>query len=107
MKDGKLYEKDGRYELRFERPLEHPVARVWSAVTESDGLAAWFPFDIEGERTAGAPLRFVFRGGEGEPFEGSMVEYDPPSVMELRWEDDETLRLEVTPSGSGLSLIHI
>jgi len=27
MKDGKLFEKDGRYELRFERPLDHPVAR--------------------------------------------------------------------------------
>ena len=104
MKDGKLSEKDGRYELRFERPLDHPVARVWSAITEPDGLAAWFPFDIEGERATGAPLRFVFREGEGEPFEGAMVEFDPPSVMELRWEDDETLRLEVTPRDSGCVL---
>jgi uncharacterized protein YndB with AHSA1/START domain len=104
MKDGKLYEKDGRYELRFERALDHPVARVWSAITEPDGLAAWFPFDIEGERATGAPLRFVFREGEGEPFEGAMVEFDPPSVMELRWEDDETLRLEVAPRGSGCVL---
>jgi len=104
MKDGKLFEMDGRYELRFERPLDHPVARVWSAITEPDGLAAWFPFDIEGERATGAPLRFVFREGEGEPFEGAMVEFDPPSVMELRWDDDETLRLEVTPRASGCLL---
>ena len=104
MKGGKLFEEDGRYELRFERPLDHPVARVWSAITEPDGLAAWFPFDIEGERAAGAPLRFVFREGEGESFEGAMVEFDPPSVMELRWEDDETLRLEVAPRGSGCVL---
>ena len=33
-----------------------------------------------------------------------MVEFDPPSVMELRWEDDETLRLEVAPRGSGCVL---
>ena len=33
-----------------------------------------------------------------------MVEYSPPSVMELRWEDDETLRLEVAPSGGGCVL---
>ncbi len=104
MKDGKLSERDGRFELRFERPLEHPVARVWRAITEPDGLRAWFPFDIEGERATGAPLRFVFREGEGEPFSGAMVEFDPPSVMELRWEDDETLRLEVTPRGSGCVL---
>ena len=104
MKDGQLSEKDGRCELRFERPLEHPVDRVWSAITEPDGLAAWFPFDIEGERATGAPLRFVFREGEGETSRASMVEFDPPSVMELRWEDDETLRLEVTPRGSGCVL---
>ena len=33
-----------------------------------------------------------------------MVAFDPPSVMELRWEEDETLRLEVAPSGSGCVL---
>ena len=104
MKDGKLSERDGRWELRFERALAHPVARVWSAITEPAGLAAWFPFDIEGERAAGASLRFVFREGEGEDFTGVMVEFDPPSVMELRWEEDETLRLEVEPRGSGCVL---
>ncbi len=71
MKDGKLFERDGRWELRFERSLDHPVDRVWTAITEPEGLAAWFPFDIEGERAAGAALRFVFREGEGDDFEGS------------------------------------
>jgi uncharacterized protein YndB with AHSA1/START domain len=104
MKGGKLASLDGRWELRFVRPLAHPVDKVWRAVTEPSGLAAWFPFDIEGPREAGAPLRFVFREGEGAAFEGVMVEFDPPSVMELRWEDDETLRLEVAPSGTGCVL---
>jgi uncharacterized protein YndB with AHSA1/START domain len=104
MKDGQLFEQDGRWELRFERPLAHSVARVWSAITEPDGLSAWFPFDIEGERRSGAPLRFVFREEEGSDFTGEMVEFDPPSVMELRYEDDETLRLELTPTGSGCVL---
>ena len=31
MKDGKLSEVDGRYELRFVRPLAHPVEKVWRA----------------------------------------------------------------------------
>ena len=57
-----------------------------------------------GERAAGAALRFVFREGEGETFSGSMVEFEPPSVMELRWEGDETLRLEVAPADSGCVL---
>ncbi|HEX6023669.1 MAG TPA: SRPBCC family protein [Solirubrobacter sp.] len=104
MKDGQLFERDGRFELRFERSLAHPVARVWSAITEPEGLSAWFPFAIEGERRAGAPLRFVFAEDELSDFTGEMVEFDPPSVMELRYEDDETLRLELRPSDTGCVL---
>ena len=33
-----------------------------------------------------------------------MVEFTPPSAMELRWEDDETLRLELAPADSGCVL---
>ena len=95
MKDGELLEVDGRYELRFVRRLSHPVSKVWQAITTPAGLSAWFPFDVVGEREAGAALRFVFREGEGEPFTGSMVEFSPESAMELRWEGDETLRLEL------------
>ena len=104
MKDGKLSEKDGRYELRFVRPLAHPVDKVWRAVTSPEGLAAWFPFDIEGERASGASLRFVFREDEGPDFTGRMVEFTPPAVMELVWEGEETLRLEVAPAGDGCVL---
>ena len=108
MKEGELLQIGGRWELRFERTLAHPVETVWRAVTSPEGLAAWFPFDIEGERATGASLRFVFREGEGEDFTGEMLAFDPPSVMELRWEGEETLRLELRPSGSGsvLTLIN-
>ena len=101
MKDGQLSEKDGRYELRFVRELSHPLGKVWEAVTSPAGLSAWFPFDVVGERSTGAPLRFVFRDGEGEDFEGSMVEFTPQSAVELIWGGDETLRMELAPQGSG------
>jgi len=101
MKDGQLSEKDGRYELRFVRELSHPIEKVWEAVTSPAGLSAWFPFDVVGERRTGAALSFEFREGEGDPFEGSMVEFTPRSAMELVWEDDERLRLELAPVGGG------
>src|SRR4051794_37578304 len=104
MKDGQLFETDGRYELRFARELSHPLEKVWEAVTSPDGLSAWFPFDVVGERATGAPLRFVFREGEGDPFEGSMVEFTPRSAMELVWNSDETLRLELAPAAAGCVL---
>src|SRR4051794_35981912 len=108
MKDGELLEVDGRYELRFTRRLSHPVSKVWQAITTPSGLAAWFPFDVVGEREAGAALRFEFRKGEGPPFTGSMVEFSPESVMEVRWEGDETLRLELSgfEGGCALTLIN-
>src|ERR687886_288618 len=83
--DGQLEEHAGRWRLRFERRLAHPPERVWRAITEPDDLRAWFPFDIEGDRAAGAPLRFVFRDGEAEPFEGRMVDFDAPRALELEW----------------------
>src|SRR5262245_54921758 len=104
MKDGQLFETDGRYELRFVRELSHPPEKVWEAVTSAAGLAAWFPFDVVGERATGASLRFVFREGEAGDFQGSMVEFTPMSAMELVWEDDETLRLELSATGSGCVL---
>jgi uncharacterized protein YndB with AHSA1/START domain len=104
MKDGELFERDGRFELRFVRALAHPVEKVWRAVTSPEGLSAWFPFDVVGERAAGAPLEFVFREGEGSSFAGSMVEFAPESVMELAWEGDETLRLEVRSTAGGCEL---
>ncbi len=89
--------------LRLRRELPHPPHRVWTALTDDAHLAAWFPTTIEGDRAAGAPLRFAFRQGEAEPFEGEMITYDPPSALELRWADD-IVRFELHPLDGGCLL---
>jgi uncharacterized protein YndB with AHSA1/START domain len=89
--------------LRFERRLAHPQQRVWRALTEDADLAAWFPTTIEGARIAGAALHFSFRQSEGAPFDGEMLDFVPPSLMELRWADD-ILRFELEPDGTGCIL---
>lgn len=98
---GVLERHGDRWRLTFVRRLDHPPERVWRAVTEDDGLAAWFPQRIVGARRAGAPLRFVTAGDES--FEGRMLVFDPPSVMELTWGGD-VLRIEVVPDGDGTRL---
>jgi uncharacterized protein YndB with AHSA1/START domain len=95
---------DGRYRLRFTRALAHPVEKVWQAVTEPEHLAHWFPTTIEGERAVGAPLRFSFPGEQAPPFDGEMLAYEPPRLMELRWGPD-VVRLELRPTSSGTELI--
>jgi uncharacterized protein YndB with AHSA1/START domain len=102
--EGQLEQSDGRWRLRFTRRLPHPPEKVWRALTEPEHLAAWFPTDIEGERMAGAALRFVFRNGEGPAIDGEMIAYDPPSLLELRWGNEETLRFELQSDGEGTFL---
>ncbi|MDQ6777610.1 MAG: SRPBCC domain-containing protein [Actinomycetota bacterium] len=97
---------DGRWQLRFTRTLRHPMDTVWRAISEPEHLAAWFPTTIEGERVAGAPLRFTFPADQAPPFEGEMIACEPPSLMELRWGPD-IIRLELrpTPEGTELTLL--
>jgi uncharacterized protein YndB with AHSA1/START domain len=89
--------------LCFRRRLDHPPDKVWAALTVDEHLERWFPTTIEGARVAGAALHFSFREGEGEPFDGQMTAFDPPSLMELRWSDD-LLRFELEADGSGCLL---
>jgi uncharacterized protein YndB with AHSA1/START domain len=97
---GRLEVLEGRVRVTFTRRFPQPPATVWRSLTEPAHLAAWFPTTVEGERAAGAPLRFAFHAGEAPPFDGEMLVYEPPSLLELRW-GDEILRFALDPDGSG------
>jgi len=103
---GALAKVGDRWELRFSRLLAHPPAKVWRAITEPEHLRAWFPADIEGERVAGAKLRFPFRHDEGPTLDGEMLVYDEPRVLALRW-GDEDIRIELTAEGDGCRLVFV
>jgi uncharacterized protein YndB with AHSA1/START domain len=77
---------------------------VWSAVTEPEHLDMWFPTTIDGERRAGAPLRFRHRDDAAPPFDGEMLAFDPPSLMELRFGAD-VVRIEVQPAGDAETVL--
>jgi uncharacterized protein YndB with AHSA1/START domain len=100
--DGMVGTSDGgEAQVRFERRLPHPPAKVWRAITEPEHLAAWFPTTVEGERAAGAPLTFRFEDMPDEPaMRGEVVVWDPPHVFELAWAEDR-LRFELRPDPSG------
>jgi uncharacterized protein YndB with AHSA1/START domain len=95
---GTLEKRDDRWSITFTRRLRHSPDKVWRAVTEPEHLAVWFPDEFVGERRAGAPLKFV--SSQGDAFEGEMIVFDPPSVMELLWGTDR-LRIEVRPDDDG------
>jgi uncharacterized protein YndB with AHSA1/START domain len=96
--DGILERVGDRSVLRFRRELGHRREKVWRALTEPEHLTGWFPTSIDGERAAGAHLRFSFPVGEGDGFDGEMIAYEPPALLEFRWGPD-TLRFELEESG--------
>jgi uncharacterized protein YndB with AHSA1/START domain len=99
---GTLAKRGDAWELTFVRHLAHAPEKVWRAITEPEHLAVWFPQQIVGERRAGAPLRFV--SSAGDAFDGEMVVFDPPSVLELAWGADR-LRVELHADGEGTRLV--
>lgn len=104
--NGELQQTAGRWQLRFERHLPHAPEKVWHALSDPEHLVAWFPAAMEGDRVAGAPLRFIFPGDEGPPVDGEMIVYDPPSALEYRW-GDELLRFDLRPEGDGCALVFV
>jgi uncharacterized protein YndB with AHSA1/START domain len=111
--DGTLITIDGRPALRFERRYRQPIDRVWRAVTDPDEMARWFPSDVIGERSPGAPLRFDdarqqeeadaagdARRADGPEWTGRVIAVDPPTVFSFTW-GSEVLRFELHPDDDG------
>jgi uncharacterized protein YndB with AHSA1/START domain len=102
---------DGRPTLRFERGYAHPPAKVWRAITERDQLRHWFVQVLDYDRmefdpAPGAAVVFTPQAeyaalGVGR---GTVTAYDPPRLLEYTW-DNETLRWELEPDGTGCRLV--
>ena len=100
---GTLEEAGGRWRLRFTRSLAHPPEKVWRAITEPEHLQAWFPQRITGDWVVGGTLTFSDADGRGPDFDGQVLAYVPPSLLEFRWGTD-LIRLEVEPAAGGSTL---
>jgi len=99
-----LHAEDGRWVLRFERRLAHPVEKVWRAVTEPSELAGWFPADVDLQLQPGGKIRFGLPGGEAPMQDGEVLELDPPRLFGFTWAED-VLRFELRPDGDGCLLL--
>lgn len=94
-----LESDDRRSVLKMQRRLAHPVERVWRAVTESDGLAAWFPSTVTMDLRVGGSVEFGFGPG------GAVTDLEPPRLVAFTWGDDH-LRFELEPDG-GATVLHL
>lgn len=101
--DTTLRTEDGRSVLRLRRVFPHPPAKVWRAVTEPAHLAAWFPAEVALTPAVGEAMTFT-APGPGPDGHGVITEFDEPRVFAFTW-NNEALRIELIPDGTGCELI--
>lgn len=113
-------DEEGRANLRYERLLKHPVARVWDAVSNPEKLALWLA-EFNMELKIGAPVHVQFTNNctvengqlvpkkEGDTSKGQITALIPNELLEYTWQwKDEpvsVVRWELRPAGDDHCLL--
>ena len=102
--DGTIRQVAGGYQLRFERFLAHPVAKVWAALTDSDALAEWLAPGVV-ELAPGGRARLAFSNVD-HLVDGRVVAVNPPRLLEYTWGPNHgSVRWELSPTEAGTRLV--
>ena len=102
--DATVVREGGHWTLVFVRDLPHPPARVFRALTDPDELRAWAPFDADRDLGVAGAATLTMAGGDGtERSRATVRRAEPPVLLEYTWEQD-VLRWELAPIGSGTRL---
>lgn len=96
----RLSDQDGTVtanSVRFERILDHPVERVWAALTEPDQLSVWLgPARVEGG--AGGNITLQMTGATNG---GKILQWKKNALLEYEWYKDSVVRWELLTEGPG------
>ena len=104
---GSYTQIDGRTAVRFERVYDHPVERVWQAVTDPDRMSAWFPSpEIAYEARVGGTITLAGDPYAEEAGAGRVTAWDPPRRFAFEWGEDE-LAITLSPHGTGCRLVFV
>ena len=93
---------DGRYVLRYERRLRHPVERVWEALTDPAQVEEWWA-RAEVELAEGGRARLEWLNGDAVA-EGEITRLEPPRTIEFDTDIHGRLLWELQPDGHGTRL---
>lgn len=92
--------------IRFERTLAHPIDEVWSALTESERLADWWPpfaTDVHVDLREGGTMSFEWP--DGPRLEFRFLRVEPPTLLEHTHSTPGSwMRYELEPADKGTLL---
>ncbi|WP_077346411.1 SRPBCC family protein [Algoriphagus sp. A40] len=84
---GKISKENDGFKVVFERILNHPIERVWDAISNPEQLKYWFT-DIDFEAIPGSRITFKFRDKDHTESYGEVVSMDPPHRFVWTWEGE-------------------
>ncbi len=104
---GKISHSSDGYSIRFERPLKHPVEKVWAAISDPLLMALWLaPAQIELKIGGHFQLEFSHAPSVAR---GKIIELDTFRVLAYTWKETGSttslVRWELTPSPEGCLLV--
>ena len=106
--DGSLETRDdGRAVIRFERRIDHPVERVWTAITEPREMIGWWgDADVDLREGGRFDVRWLNTDEEGNSahMHATIVRLEPERLLELDGDIHGVLRFELEPDGEGTRL---
>lgn len=83
-------------DIRFERVFQHPVKKVWEAITQPEKLAQWFGGEAEMDLRMDGKVRIRLLM---TTVEGKITALKNESLLEYTWGDDNSVRWELYPEG--------
>lgn len=106
-RDGSVERIGDKRVLRFQRRLEHPVERVWAAITEPGQMVGWWAeAELDLREGGSMVLRWLNSDDEGNQavLRGEVTELDPPRLFEIAGDPHGVLRFELEPDGDACRL---
>jgi uncharacterized protein YndB with AHSA1/START domain len=107
--NGTYLEVDDRPAVRFARVYDHPVERVWEAISDPAQMTHWFPSpQVAHEGRAGGSITLG-----GDPYQPDsrttkVLVWEPPHRFSFEWETDELhFTLTEIDEGCRLELVNI
>ncbi|HVE92855.1 MAG TPA: SRPBCC family protein [Actinomycetota bacterium] len=102
--DGQAQRMGDEWELRFERRLPHPVAKVWDALTQPEQWKHWLAEGGQVDLRVGGRISMT-----GHGIESTITELDPPRLIAFGWNSFDweggIVRWELEPAEGGTQLV--
>lgn len=95
-----------RHTMRYDRTYQHPIARVWEAVTTSEHLDVWLLPESRVEARLGGTCAFGWGGPADDPgaTRGEVTVFDPPTAIQFTFEDGSHMRFDLEADGDDTRL---